>query len=161
MRKLDAIDLLTSEHWEFNKYINSLSSKQMTEELVYGSWTVKDIIAHITAWDVIGVVEIKGVLKDEFPENVGPREDSFNKREVEKRKMRSLEEVLKEREEAFGVMIKVIKKLSEEEWQYDSGYKWEDGTSVTVTSLFNYRYESAGHEGGHLKQIKKYFKGKL
>ena len=121
------------------------------------TWTIKDIIAHISAWHWQLVEDVDSILSNKKPwyggEDEAGKENEFNRREVEKRKNWSLEKILQEREDSFMAVIERTRRVNDEEWTRESGHNWEDGTPVTVRSLFEYNYEGADHEGGHAKQV--------
>jgi len=60
--------------------------------------------------------------------------------------------------DSFDELIRKIESLSSNDWEYQTAFKWGGKMPVSVSSLFDYRYKGEGHEGGHAKQIKEYFK---
>lgn len=153
MNQQDTIQFLRNDHQELKQAVDSLSSTQLTEIPVIEEWTAKDILAHICAWNWEEIKAIDEVLVNKKPWYVGVEEDEFNQKEVEKRKSWPLEKMLKEWEGSFTALIERMEKLSPKEWEFEAGLIWPDRTPLSVKSLFNYRYEGAGHEGGHAKQI--------
>jgi len=142
----------------------------MPEELVFisntiGTWSVRDIIAHLAAWNWEAIEEVGRVLKnaatwpDRYEDKAG--EDAFNWKAVEKCKAMLWPEVLKDWDDSFWVQIKKMEQIQDKEWAYQCrGHSWKDGSPVTVFSLFSNEYEGEGHEGGHAKQIRKYLDGR-
>ncbi|MBM3702103.1 MAG: hypothetical protein FJW63_03770 [Actinobacteria bacterium] len=82
----------------------------------------------------------------------------FNKKEIRKRKSWSLKEVINEWHNSYKALLEKIDSLIKDEWKYKSKHKWLNGSFVSIQSLYGYRYLGEGHEGGHAKQIKEYFK---
>lgn len=141
--------------------VSSLTDVQVSEKRIVGDWTIKDVIAHLAAWNWEAIDEVERVLRDEatwparYEDKVG--EGEFNRREVGKRKDKSWQEALKDWDDSFWAQIKRMEQISEGEWKYQSKKQtWSDGTPVTVYSLFAYEYEGEDHEGGHAKQIKEF-----
>jgi|SRR3989344_1871501 len=157
--KQATIKRFKTEHEELKRLVLSLPEKLVFKPKTLGEWSIKDIIAHLAAWNWEAVAEIDRVLKNKatwparYKDKVG--ENEFNKKEVEKRKNISWPEVIKDWDDSFWIQIKRMEQLSETEWSHQSGNQfWGDGTPVTVYSLFANEYEGEGHEGGHAKQIK-------
>ncbi len=162
MEKQEVIQLFKAGHQRMVEVVQKLSGEQMMGEKIFTDWTVKDILAHLGAWSWEAQKEIDRVLQDQptwhkrFAKGKG--EDAFNKEEVAKRRGKSLGDVIREWEESFELEMGRLSKLSEEEWTHQSkGDKWEDGTPVTVSSLYKYEYEGENHEAAHAKQIEKHF----
>jgi len=122
-----------------------------------GDWSVKDVIAHISAWNLEITRSIDEVLQRKAPWYLNKGETAFNIAEVEKRRDWSLQEVLDEWESSFDSLTHRIEEITAEEWNIDTGLSWADGSAVTMASLFGYRYRGEGHEGGHALQIREYY----
>jgi len=155
----ETINRYKREHERLKKLASSLPEERVLKPRTLGEWSIKDIISHLAAWNWEAIDEVDRVLNNKaiWPARYEDRagEDEFNKREVERRKDKSWQEVLKDWNDSFWAQIKRMEKLTEDEWKHQSGNQfWSDGTPVTVYSLFAYEYEGEGHEGGHAKQIK-------
>lgn len=157
MEKDWVIKFFKDDHAKLTNVISQLDKSSMTDRKVNKSWDVKDIIAHISAWNWEIIRQVDDILVNRKPWYVDMVEASFNKREVKKRKKWSLDKVLEEWEESFKALIKRIEQLSESEWEFRANFNWPDGSPVTIQSLFEYRYRGEGHEGGHAKQIRECF----
>lgn len=159
----ETIGRFKEEHERLRKIVVSLPERQILKPKMFGEWSIKDIVAHLAAWNWEAIDEVDRVLKNEatwparYEDKAG--EDAFNLKEVEWRKGMSWKEVLKDWDDSFGAQIKRMEQLSDGEWKHQSGNQfWNDGTSVTVYSLFAYEYKGEGHEGGHAKQIRERLK---
>lgn len=122
-----------------------------------GDWSVKDVIAHISAWNLEITRSIDEVLQKKAPWYLSKGETAFNIAEVEKRRDWSLQEVLDEWESSFDSLTHRIEEITAEEWNIDTGLSWADGSALSMASLFGYRYRGEGHEGGHAIQIREYY----
>ncbi len=156
--RLETIKRFKDEHARLKKLVSELSTEQVLKPNTLGAWSIKDIVAHLAAWNWEVIAEVDRVLQNKatwlvrYEEKKG--EDEFNEKEVEKRRHMSWQEVIKDWDDSFWKQIERMKTLSEDEWKHQSGNQlWSDGTPVTVYSLFAYKYEGAGHEGGHAKQL--------
>lgn len=157
--KNETIGRFKREHQKLQELVSSLSGDRALEPKTLGEWSIKDIVAHLAAWNWEATEEVDRVLKNEatWPSRYEDRagEEEFNWREVERRRDKSWEWVLKDWDESFAAQIKRMERLSEEEWKRQSGeMTWSDGSPVCVYTLFAYEYEGEGHEGGHAKQIR-------
>jgi hypothetical protein len=165
MTKQEAINSIQAGHERLRESIGTLMDEQMTTIHIVENWTVKDILAHLAAWSWEYKKEIKRVLSNKatwhklYADEEG--ESEFNKKEVKKRQTRTLAAVIAEWETSFQSTVETIQSLSHDEWMHQSGNDtWKDGRPLTVSSLFDYAYQGADHEGGHARQIANYFQGK-
>lgn len=156
----ETIKRYKEEHESLRDLVTSLPEEQVLKQNILGEWSIKDVIAHLAAWNWEAIKEVDRVLKNaatwpaRYEDKAG--EDEFNRKEVEKRKGMSWEEVLKDWDNSFWSQIKRMERISENEWKHQSRSQfWNDNTPVTVYSLFAYEYEGEGHEGGHAKQIRR------
>ncbi|MFX0185628.1 MAG: DinB family protein [Candidatus Hodarchaeota archaeon] len=160
MNKQKTIQFLKNNHNKLEKVINGLKKSQMVEEIISGKWTTKDILAHISAWNLELTKATDDLLNDEKPWFINEEEMTeakFNEIETNKRKSLSLNQVLEEWQNSFTELIQRVKKLSTSELEYQTPFEWAKDIPVTVSSLFEYIYRGEGHEGGHAEQIREYF----
>lgn len=156
----EIIHFLRENHNTLEEVIRQLNKEQLTKFIIIGNWSTKDIIAHISAWNMEITKSINQILRNVKPWYVDEEdltEREFNKREILKRKEWSIDDVLEEWRQSFESLITRINSLSEQEWLVQTNLLWEEGYPITLPSLFDYRYQGAGHEGGHALQIKNYF----
>ncbi len=157
MNKEKTLEFLKEEHAKLDFIINSLNQEELVQYHIVKAWTIKDILAHLAAWNKELTKSIGLVLEKKDVWFRTKNEEEFNKIQVVLRKPRSVIEILDEWENSFTKMIEKIESLSEEEWNFSSEFKWKDGHYVTVKSLFGYRKREYGHEGWHAFQIEDYF----
>jgi uncharacterized damage-inducible protein DinB len=153
----DIIQFLIHDHEKLEDTISKLTIEQMTNEKVQGSWTVKDIIAHIAAWNWELIKQTELVLSGKKPWYADISEEEFNIKAVRLRESWPLEKVLSEWRESFDSLISRMRELSDEEWTSELEEEWPEGGRITVASIFGYRYHEEGHEGGHAKVIQEFF----
>jgi hypothetical protein len=123
------------------------------DSIVFGDWTIKDILIHIPAWDRELVRGLDDLLGGRMPAFAGYSEDEFSARAVEAARDASFADVLVELRSAHEALVSRIESLTDEEWLQASPYRWGNGTPMTVTSLFDYTYNGDTHYGGHARQI--------
>ncbi len=162
MKKEKTTELLVNDHKKMETVVNLLSKEEMLKIRVLDVWSVKDVIAHLSAWNLELAKSIDIILKNQelWFRNTGDKE--FNKIQITKRKSHSLDEIIEEWQKSFKSLIDRINNLSENEWNFQSDFFWGGKAvhgkyPVTVKSLFEYKYKGESHEGGHAKQIEEYF----
>ena len=123
------------------------------EEPVYRVWRLKDLLAHVAAWDRWLLPAVDELLAGRRP-RFG-RTSVFNKRAVDASRTQSYDEVVQDLRDAHEALMSRLEALSEEEWADRSRhrYSWGDKTPMTVASLFAYRYKSETHYGGHASEL--------
>lgn len=162
MTKGEILFNLKSDHKRLQGVVGRLTSGQRCQP-IFGKWTLKEVLAHIAAWQEVFPEDIERILNNETPSwhgfyGIEKAEDKFNAKTIKESKGNSLGEILENWERAYSGLIKAVNALSEGDFKYQSaGNRWVDGTPMTVESLFTYKYEGAGHEGGHAKQIAEKF----
>ena len=157
MDQEETLQFFKNDHQKLVNVLSTLNESQMRTDRVQGDWTVKDIIAHISAWNWELIKQTELVLSGKKPWYTDMTEEEFNIRAVGMREAWSLEKVLSEWRESFEALISRLKQLSHDEWTFELDDEWPEGGKITVASIFGYRYHEEGHEGGHAKVIRKYF----
>ncbi len=158
MTKEETVEFLKDDHAKLELVLEALTDEMMISHRISGTWRIKDILAHLSAWNIKLTEAVDVVLNNEKPWFMESfSEEEFNHIQVVKRKSMSLKEIIDEWQQSFDDMLKKINSLSDEEWKYKTQFKYRDGSEVTVESLFGYRYKGHGHEGGHAVQIEEYF----
>ena len=157
MNKQEAIEFLIEDHKKMEFIIDALHNEEMVQYHILKAWTIKDIIAHLASWNKELTKSIDWILSNQDLWFRKGGIDEFNKIQVTIRKPKTLQEVIEEWQTSFDSLIERIKQLSEEDWTFESEYKWEDGNRIKIKHLVDYRYHGFGHEGGHAWQIEDYF----
>ena len=157
MNREETIKFLQDDHKELEITLEKLSPEDFVTFRVLGIWKIKDVVAHLSGWNIELKKSIDKLLINEELWFVNEPEDYFNKIQIMKRKSLTVEEVLEEWKNTFVEFIEGIRNLTDEEWEFTSKYKWKSGVPVTVKSLFGYRKKGKGHEGYHALLIDEYF----
>lgn len=157
MNKVETIKFLQDDHKALEKVLENLFPEDFVTFRVLGTWKIKDVISHLSGWNIEFKKSIDKLLNNEELWFFKESEDYFNKIQVMKRKSYTVKRVLEEWEETFADLIFKIDVLTDEEWEFVSNFNWKSGTSVTVKSLFSYRKRGKGHEGYHALLIEEYF----
>lgn len=164
LNKKDVINKLSLDSNNLKDLLNQLTSEQLNQTGLGEGWTVKDVVAHLAAWNEEYIAEIARILNNQatwqnlYEAKEG--EDEFNRREVEKRRESSYEDVFKEWESFCHELLNKLENLTDEQWGHKSGNDtWKFGrfkdVPVSVWSLFDYGEKT--HEAEHLEALKKFF----
>ena len=119
IKRKETIDRFTNEHQKLKMLVSTLPEEIVLRKKIVGTWTLKDTIAHLAAWNWEAMEEVERVLsgKPTWPRRYEDKagEDTFNQEAVEKRKDMSWKEVLNEWDESFLKQVQRMKKLTEGE----------------------------------------------
>jgi hypothetical protein len=118
MNKNKFLHILRSERTQWEDLLSEVGISRMELTGAAGEWSVKDIVAHISAYEQ-GLVEWLRAASCgetvEFPVLDHPDLDYRNQLIYSVNRARTLEDVLQEAEEVFRELIQIVASLSEEE----------------------------------------------
>lgn len=157
------IKTLKDSHKIMTDVIELLADDQVDSLLVTQKWTPKEILAHLSAWNLEYIKEIDKILSDsptwQKLFNTKEGTDNFNFSVVKKRTSFSFEEILNEWHESFHKLVERLNKLSKNQWLYQSKKgKWVNGEPIFIKTIFQYTYKGLPHEAGHAEDIKQALK---
>jgi len=90
--------------------------KHRREEILFNKWSLKDVMAHVSGWDIATIDLLKKIKKGKTPEWIGSIYE-FNKRSVEKRKKWNWQKVYKEFVRVGKEIIEEYGNVPEELWE--------------------------------------------
>jgi DinB superfamily len=111
---------------EFNESYAGLSDSQMTVSGVTGSWSVKDIIAHVTWWEEEALKHLPLINDGGTPPKYSVTYggvDAFNLMMTEEKRGLSLSAVLRQRDETHGRLIAYIKSAPEQHFKRETRFR--------------------------------------
>ncbi len=150
-------DLLHRFRRDMARLIDAVESnpEEQREDAILGDWTVKDIVAHVGAWDRALTQAIDEMLAGQVPgfHASGKSDDEFNAEVVERTRSASFDEVFAETRQAYEALLARIEAVSEEDWVRETDHRWRRGHPITVASLFGYTYNDQTHYAGHALEI--------
>ena len=118
-----------------------------TKLMIYPGWTIKEMIAHITAWEIVIHKAIQAYNAGDPPYFLREQDfDIFNEEAVAIRASWSMEQVLKEWSDVREELKNTIKKLKETDLPVEMVLPW--GSERSVAELIEIIGE---HEGEHMK----------
>ena len=90
--------------------------KEKREEVLFGEWTLKDLVAHLSGWNIAGAKAVRSLKQGKVPPWAG-KISEFNKLNVRKRKNWSWEKTYQELLKASKEFIEEYENLPEELWE--------------------------------------------
>jgi len=115
-RKSQLLSLMRAEHSQLEVLLSSLSDEQMLRPDVVGSWSVKDVLAHLTWWEQAMISEIvHGVELDPGLNGEPWSTERANALMVEAKRGTPLAEVLAAFHDSYQQMLQVVENLDEED----------------------------------------------
>ncbi len=107
--KADFLERVRLGRGQLNETISGLSEEQMSQDLVTDEWTVKDILAHLAAWQHETVLAIRRVAAGE---QGGPiiteAVDDWNAARVAERRRLPLVDVMQEFHSAYDELLAAL-----------------------------------------------------
>jgi hypothetical protein len=129
---------------DMGKVVQEIDPKLM----IYPGWTIKEMIAHITAWEVVIHKAFQAYIAGDPPYFLREQDfDIFNEEAVDFRAAWSMEQVLQEWKDVREELKKNIQKLKETDLPVEMVLPW--GSERTVAELIEIIGE---HEGDHMEE---------
>jgi predicted RNase H-like HicB family nuclease/uncharacterized damage-inducible protein DinB len=129
-------------------YLVGLDGTLLTETPVLGDWTVKDVLAHIAAWDRWEDGAMRSLLVGDLPDLASVEDvDAYNAAAVAEWRSRSLADVLAELESTRNTWIDWLESLAEEAFfqpRFVEGGDWSFSGCLAL---------QWGHDVEHARQI--------
>jgi hypothetical protein len=155
-------DAIISELVEARRKIldaaSSLSPGQQ-DEIFLGSWSVKDLLAHLVGWDYANMEAATQVLAGKLPGFYADYDrdwKSYNARLVAEHRRDSFAELLSLVEDSHQKLIDLLETVPAEELHRDRGVRFK-GYKVTIARLLQAEIDDCKT---HHTQIKEFSEGK-
>jgi hypothetical protein len=128
------------------------------DAIFLGTWSVHDLLAHLTGWDFANLEAIQAVLAGRLPafyEYRGPDWRSYNAMLVEKYKRDSLSTMIEQARDSHRQLLDCLQTIPAESLGRDFGVRFR-GYKVTIQRLLEAEH---GDEQIHLGQIGDFLNG--
>lgn len=142
MNKSELLSKMQTEYDRWNRLLTDMSEELIVQPGAVGEWSVKDVIAHIAAWERRSAVQLMADLHGETPTGVAVygrecdlatvdkmSEDEFNNWMAEDSRDKSLEEVLAASQRAHQLLVAAVEAMSEEDLsdpqRQFKGFEWK------------------------------------
>jgi hypothetical protein len=128
-----------------------LSDADLTAPGVTGTWSVKDIIAHVSVWEEEALTHLPVVLAGRRPPRYSTTHggiNAFNARMTERNRALTIAEVLRRRDDTHGRLLEFVGRVPEAECAGDTRFR---------RRLY---LDTYGHYAVHTKAIRKWREGR-
>ena len=148
-----------TERRRLEKNLSVLSAEDMIQPGVTGTWSVKDILAHVVAWERLFLnwysTGVQGRTPDITPVGLSQKSiDALNQQIYEKNRWRSLDDILAEFQTSYQEIVTVIEAIPEEELFVHARFDW----TGTLTLADYIAGNTCNHYAWAKSQIRKWAK---
>lgn len=156
MEKTELLEALEDGHAEMVELLNDLPDEAMTAPNVSGSWSIKDILFHLTFWEGQMVTLLfqaqKGMPKPTTVHFGKDPLDTVNQHIYDTGKDRPLDVIWQDWQSVRKQTIRRVSEMSEAELNELDRYPWQEGKP-----LFEWVVnDSVGHEEEHSDAIREW-----
>ncbi len=151
MTKDELIRKIESEWHKLQTALDGLTEEQMHQPGVVGEWSIKDVLAHLTAWQTRLISTMFKAERGLVPEatEVGPTVDQMNEKFYQEMKDRSFEQVWDDLDSSYYQLLGRLEAWKEKDLFDPLRFKWMRGEPFE-------RYiagDSYEHYAEHAQQI--------
>lgn len=158
MDKSKLLGMIRAEHTRWETLLAEVGEVQMTQPGVEGEWSVKDIIAHVTAYEEWIVVRLDSALRGETLQLETDQLDLDQRNAwiFEENRNRPLHDVLAKSRQVFQQLLALVQALSDEDLSDPHRLEplldpvWTDGLPVWKCIVA----DSYEHYGQHIPSIR-------
>ncbi len=126
MRKEQVLTKISQAWATLEQSYSGLTAEQMLEPGVTESWSVKDILAHVTWWEEEALKYLPVILDDRRPPRYSTMYggiDAFNALMTEQKRGLSLSEILKQLQETHHRLVLYVESAPEEQLSSDTRFR--------------------------------------
>jgi hypothetical protein len=144
--KAQLLDDLRAEQAGWEALLSDIGEEHMTQPGVAGEWSIKDIVAHLTAWRRRTVGRFQAALRHEpAPAPPWPAEmqddDEINAWFYAADRDRPLADVLRESRDVFNQLVQTLDGFSDADLRDPSRFPWLEGEPLSGAALFGHFHE--------------------
>ena len=157
--KSDLLAVIRTERARLKSLLVGLTASQKVEPGVEASWSIKDILAHIAAWERLAYDRIQAAVTGnplKFPLIKGDADvDKFNAEVFEKNQKSSIAEVTAEFQDSHRDFISQIENLDEDFLSKPLPFDWAGKLTAQVVISANTHWHYVEHAESIEKWIDK------
>jgi hypothetical protein len=134
MTKDELIQTIESAWENLQESLDGLTEEQMHQPGVVGEWTIKDILAHITAWQTRLISTLFKVEKGFTPDTTeaGKTVDQMNEKFYQEMKDRPFEQVWDDLDSSYHQLLGRLEGWKEKDLFDPKRFKWMNGEPFAV-----------------------------
>lgn len=146
---MDKSELLNGLHEEYQNWLallDQIGPERMGQPGVAGSWSIKDIVAHLTGWRRRTVARLQAVQRGEsVPPPAWPAhfqtDEEINDWIYQSRRDHSVREILDESDDVFQQLVAAIESLPEDVIADVNSFPWLEGQPMRAALFFSHFHE--------------------
>lgn len=148
MTKQEMVEKIFHERALFEQLIRSFTAEQLTTAGVEETWSVKDILHHITAWEQLMCQWLEEAMRDETPQRPSDWDEihALNAQIAERGRSRSLDEVLADFYTSSERVLRVVTAVPEDALFDPNRFAWREGDPLWHMVGGNTFWHYADHE---------------
>ncbi len=158
--KAQLLEAMQAEHAALDKVLAALTPEQMTTFSPATNWSIKDVLAHLTAWEQLCLGWYQAGERGQTPHL--PAEGfnwaqlpALNRQIYEARRARPLAEVRQQYRASYQRILKTVQALSEEELFTPKLYAWTNKNALAAYFIS----ATSSHYAWARKEVRKCLKG--
>ena len=157
MDKVTLIRRIEESRVEMEELLTQLSETQLTTAGVAGSWSVKDLLSHISYWERDTIDVLRAAARGETPYLTGEEQtDARNAESVARNHDRSVAEVMAEYYHTLDTLIDAVRAFPDADLVEPDRFPWRKGRPLWRLVAG----ESYEHEREHREQIQMLLKNR-
>lgn len=125
------------------------------DEVFLGSWSVKDLLAHLIGWDDTNILAVKAILTDKIPVFFSHYDKdwrTYNARLITQYKLNNFRQLVRAVQRSHRDLITLLQSVPAEEFSKDRGLR-SNGYKVTIARILQVELDD---ERVHHQQIAEY-----
>lgn len=135
MNKSQLLSEMNSKYTELEQMLTPLSNTQLTTAGVNGEWSIKDILAHLAAWQHVLLDRLQAAIQHTRPrlsfQGLSDEDiDRLNTQFYEENKSRSLSEVQVDFQNTYRQIADAVQAMNEEDLFDAQRFAWLGGTAL-------------------------------
>ncbi len=154
MNKTDVLNTIQSAHANLEELLAPLSESQLCTPTLEGQRSIKDILAHLAAWERLCAGWIEAFLRSETPDMPDEDDDTINGRIFQENRNRPLHEVQEDFHAAYQQFLRQVQALFQilpaEDLSDPNRFSWLEGRSLLALIAGN----SYDHYQEHAEQVR-------
>jgi hypothetical protein len=149
MKKQDIFDELISARADLLDAIDGLTPEQMRQPFAVGKWSVKDVLAHLTAWESELVTALNQVQDSSRTPQIVLIDDidEWNEEQYHVSARRPLEAILDDLHGVHGILRQMITDYPDKRLLDNRQFDWMEGEALSYLIEENATLHEREHAG--------------
>jgi len=126
MKKQQLIDKIEHAWKDFKESYVGLSAEVMIEPEISGEWSVKELVAHVSAWEGEALKYLPLILQGKRPPRYSVLYggiDAFNAQTAAQARQLSLDEIIQQADETHTRLLAYLQVVPEEEFESETRFR--------------------------------------